>query len=169
MKTGKLSLARVKICGSVDVCPLTLEMDPFHTMLLCPNHSHSFLPRYHSLLNQTLNCFSHPRNGMGRGCNYRDGLCSDLSPFNKSDNILMVSGEDALMLSMRDFFTLFASAGGMGKLNKSTTSTFSPFATLIRVSMDQFFCPLSIDPMWVQCSSDSYPSCSWDNPFSFLN
>jgi hypothetical protein len=106
---------------------------------------------------------------MARGCNYGDGFCSDFSPFNKSDNILIVSGGRCVDVLDKRFFIFFASAGGMGKLNKSATSTFSPFATLIRVSMDQFFCPLSIDPMWVQCSSDSYPSFSCDNPFSFLN
>src|SRR5450830_771367 len=58
----------------------------------------------------------YPRDDSGRNGNYGDGLFNDFNPFNKSDSILMVSGEDKLMFSMRECFIFSASAKGMGKL-----------------------------------------------------
>lgn len=58
-----------------------------------------------------MNVVKIPELKMKRKC-YQD-LLNDFSPFNKSDNILMVSGEDVLISSMRDLFIILVSAGGI--------------------------------------------------------
>ena len=72
---------------------------------------------------------------------------SDFRLLSKSDTILMVSGEDTLICSMRDFFTLLASAGGMGKLNKSAiplqTKLIKAWYPIVWQSDLDLFCVLS--------------------------
>ena len=60
----------------------------------------------------------------------------DLTPLTISENILRASGEDSLISAMTAFFKFLISSGFEGTASKSLTVTFSPKATLIKVSIN---------------------------------